>query len=524
MIKGLDMNEKSIKLQNEILVLKDIRSWQQELIRGLLRTLAIASSLLLIVILYDSYLDRAWGSGMFYGGIYAVLVLVAFWSRIPYNLQVLSLLIIFYGLGVQDLTQYGLAGDGRMLLLPFPLLATVFFERRKGILALGLAALTMAVMGYMFAAERIVIPVEVRTTSDILINWSSSTVALTTAGTVLVISPSFLMRRLTATLAQSRELVRELEQRMATEQEQHDRLQQAHREIEERVQVEQEQREHLQRVITQVREAVDNLGLASSGILATTTQQASGAHEQSAAITQTTTTVDELKTIAEQSVTRAQQVEGASQRTVEVSRSGQQAVQQTIASMVQIKTRVEGVAQNILALAEQTQHIGEIITTVGDIAAQSNMLALNASVEAARAGEHGKGFAVVAVEVRNLAEQSRQATAQVKTILTDIQKAMNATVMAIEQGAKGVDEGVRLAAQAQASIEQLSTVIKESAQAATQMVVGGRQQAFGVEQVVLAMRDIDHATRQSLDGTREAERHAQELDVLARNLAEVVEQ
>ena len=114
-----------------------------------------------------------------------------------------------------------------------------------------------------------------------------------------------------------------------------------------------------------------------------------------------------------------QQVAGASQRTVDVSHSGQQAVQNTIASMARIKTRVEGVAENILALAEQTQQIGEIITTVSDIAAQSNMLALNASVESARAGEYGKGFAVVAVEMRNLAEQSKQAAGQVKAILAE---------------------------------------------------------------------------------------------------------
>ncbi len=277
-------------------------------------------------------------------------------------------------------------------------------------------------------------------------------------------------------------------------------------------------------MLLEIRNAASSLGLSASQILASTTQQAAGANEQSAAIAQTTTTVDELKTIAEQSVSRAQEVAGASQRTVEVSRAGQWAVQNTIASMAQIKAQVEGIAENILALSEQTQQIGEIIATVNDIAAQSNILALNASVEAARAGEAGKGFAVVAVEVRNLAEQSRQATAQVKAILSDIQKATNATVMATEEGTKGVDEGAQLAAQAQDAIEQLAQVIEESAQAATQMVAGGRQQAAGVEQVALAMRNINQATVQSLSGTRQAEKTAQDLDALARSLSEIVEQ
>ncbi len=280
----------------------------------------------------------------------------------------------------------------------------------------------------------------------------------------------------------------------------------------------------LQRMIVQVHNAASNLAAASAEILAATTQQASGASEQSAAISQTTTTVDEVKTIAEQASVRAQEVAGASQRTVEVSRSGQKAVQDTIGSMEQIKERVEGIAENILALSEQTQQIGEIIASVNDIASQSNILALNASIEAARAGEHGKGFAVVAVEVRNLAEQSKQATTQVKTILSEIQRATNATVMATEEGTKRVDAGVALVAQTRQAIEQLSGVINESAQAATQMVAGGRQQVSGVDQIALAMRNINQATVQSLASTRQAEKSAQNLNELARSLTATVTQ
>jgi methyl-accepting chemotaxis protein len=161
---------------------------------------------------------------------------------------------------------------------------------------------------------------------------------------------------------------------------------------------------------------------------------------------------------------------------------------------------------------------------VNDIAAQSNMLALNASVEAARAGEYGKGFAVVAQEVRNLAEQSKQATAQVKAILSDIQRATNATVMATEEGTKSVDEGVSLAMQAGEAIEQLTGVIEESAQAAMQLVAGGRQQASGVEQVSLAMQNINQATVQSLSSTRETEKAARDLKDLSSRLSKTVAQ
>ena len=280
----------------------------------------------------------------------------------------------------------------------------------------------------------------------------------------------------------------------------------------------------LQGMILQTREAAKDLSSAATEILAATTQQLSSSSEQSASISQTTTTVDEVKTIAEQAVTRAQEVSESSIRTREVSKTGNQSVQETVASMDHIKQRVESIAENILALTEQTQQIGEIISTVSDIAAQSNMLSLNASVEAARAGEHGKGFAVVAAEVRSLATQSKQAAAQVRAILSEIQDATNAAVMATEEGTKQVEEGVQLASRTGAAIEQLWQVIDESAQTAMQMVAGGRQQASGMEQIAQAMTAINQATVQSLSSTRQAEMTAQNLTRLATRLTATVEQ
>jgi methyl-accepting chemotaxis protein len=278
----------------------------------------------------------------------------------------------------------------------------------------------------------------------------------------------------------------------------------------------------LQRIIGRIRDAASNLSTAAAEILASTTQQVASASEQSASISQTTTTVDEVRNIAEQTVQRALEVAETSQRSVEFSRAGQGAVENSMTSMAQIKQRVEGIAENILALSEQTQQIGQIIATVNDIASQSNMLALNASVEAARAGEQGKGFAVVAMEVRSLAEQSRQATAQVEAILSDIQKATNMTVMATEEGTKGVEEGVNLSAKTGDVIQQLGGVIKQSAQAAAQMVAGGQQQTSGVEQIALAMQNINQATVQSLASTRQAEKAAKDLNNLALSLTAMV--
>lgn len=280
--------------------------------------------------------------------------------------------------------------------------------------------------------------------------------------------------------------------------------------------------EKLREITIRAREATTNISSATSQILAVTSEQVNGANQQSAAITQTTATISQVRMVVEQTFNKAEAVSAKAKRTSEISYTGQQAVTETIENMNQIKERVAGIAENILALSEQTQQIGEITATVNEIASQSNLLALNASVEAARAGEHGKGFAVVAVEVRNLAEQSKQATAQVKAILDEIQRATNAAVMATEEGTKGVDTGVNLTQQAGNTIMQLAQNITESADMAQQIVVSAQQQTTGMEQITLAMKNINQATTQSLASIRQTEQSVQDLSHIARQLENIV--
>jgi methyl-accepting chemotaxis protein len=278
------------------------------------------------------------------------------------------------------------------------------------------------------------------------------------------------------------------------------------------------------RLLQTIQQTVRELGSSATEILAATTQQAAGASEQAAAIAQTSTTIDEVRTIADQTAQRAQSVAAVAQRTAEVSRSGQQAVAATLTGMAEIRQKVESIATNILALSEQAQAIERIIAAVNDIAAQSNMLALNAAVEAARAGEAGRGFAIVAGEVRSLAEQSRSATVQVKEILSEIQRGVNAAVMATEEGMKGSDAGATLTTRASEAIDQLTASVQESAQAAVQIAAAAGQQLVGMEQIATAMQNIHQVTGQALTGAQQSERAAGNLNGLAGRLRQLVEQ
>ncbi len=279
----------------------------------------------------------------------------------------------------------------------------------------------------------------------------------------------------------------------------------------------------LRLLTSQVKEAVTKMTSAAVEITAAATQQSAGANQQSAAINETTTTVDEVRQIALQNDSKAKSVSDMAQQTFQISQNGQQAVSECIEGMNQIKEKVELIAENILSLSEHTQQIGHIIASVNDIAEQSNLLALNASIEAARAGEHGKGFAVVAMEVKNLAEQSRQATAQVKSILNDVQKATNAAVMVTEEGGKGVDDGVTLVNQAGKTINELAQNIARSAEVAQQIVVSANQQTIGMEQILQAMQNINQAALDTLSGNKQTMDAAGNLTAMAKKMEGLIE-
>lgn len=271
-----------------------------------------------------------------------------------------------------------------------------------------------------------------------------------------------------------------------------------------------------------IRHVSSDVAAAAAEILAATTQQNASSTEQDAAVTQTMATAEQVRTTVHQTADRAQAVANVSQQSLAVSRAGQTAVVDSVNGMQLLRERVESIAENILMLSERTQQIGEIIGTVNDIADQSKMLALNASIEAARAGEEGKGFAVVAMEVRQMAEQSRAATARVRDILNEIQQATNTAVMVTEEGSKGADTGVALVERAGEAIRALAATIEEAAQSAAQIAASTQQQTNGMEQLTAAMASIQRATAQTVASTRQAEESARQLDDMARQMEQTV--
>lgn len=265
-------------------------------------------------------------------------------------------------------------------------------------------------------------------------------------------------------------------------------------------------------------EAVAGLSSASAEILAAVNQLTAGATEESAAVAQIGTTVEEVRATAEEAAERARAVAEAAGRSSEVAVEGQGAVGTARQGMLDVSAKVETIAQRILALSEQTQAIGEIIATVGDLADQSNLLAVNAAIEAAKAGEQGRGFAVVAQEVRNLADQSREATAQISGILGEIQKAANSAVLVTEQGTRGVVAAVEKVEQAGAVIDQLAATAAEAAGLARQIAASAGQQRVGVDQIASGIGNVGQVSNQTVAAARQLQQEAEGLTRLADHL------
>ncbi|MBE9051899.1 HAMP domain-containing protein [Nostocales cyanobacterium LEGE 11386] len=163
---------------------------------------------------------------------------------------------------------------------------------------------------------------------------------------------------------------------------------------------------------------------------------------------------DSIQRVAE----AAREAETVARDASAIALKGGEAVENTVAGILEIRETVAETTRKVKRLAESSQEISKIVALISQIASRTNLLALNASIEAARAGEAGRGFAIVADEVRQLADKSAKSLKEIEQIVMQIQSETGSVMTAMEEGTQQVIKGTKLAEEAKRSLENIIQV------------------------------------------------------------------
>ncbi|WP_442603279.1 methyl-accepting chemotaxis protein [Paenibacillus sp. KN14-4R] len=215
--------------------------------------------------------------------------------------------------------------------------------------------------------------------------------------------------------------------------------------------------ENLKEIIGKLKDTSQNVASTAEELSASAEESAKSLEEVSSSIQQVsastenqTFTVGNVLDDAEQIKSHIQEIHDRNVKILAIIKDaklqtaeGADIVAELVSHIEQIKTMSEFILQSTMNLESKSSNINDIVDIIKGIADQTNLLSLNAGIEAARAGEHGRGFAVVANEVRKLAEQSKNATNDISTLISEIQDNVKQVVVSVENGAGKISDGVR---------------------------------------------------------------------------------
>jgi len=269
--------------------------------------------------------------------------------------------------------------------------------------------------------------------------------------------------------------------------------------------------------VTKTSASVEQMNRAIDGV-------AQGAQEQAKAISKASLVTSRISAAIEQVASNAQSVTRDSAQAASHSREGAKTVQETIAGMEAIRSKVGLSAEKVEEMGTRSEEIGAIVETIEDIASQTNLLALNAAIEAARAGEQGKGFAVVADEVRKLAERSSLATKEIAALIKGIQKTVNDAVTAMKASASEVEAGVLRANSAGKVLDNILVAAESVYKQAEDAGSAAAKVSQAAGELVEAVDAVSAVIEENTAATEEMAANSSELTQSIENIASVSEE
>ncbi|OZG75289.1 hypothetical protein BTA51_02580 [Hahella sp. CCB-MM4] len=227
--------------------------------------------------------------------------------------------------------------------------------------------------------------------------------------------------------------------------------------------------ERLNGIVNQLLTSTESVRAANQEISTGNNQLSERTEKQSSSLEETASSMEELASNVRNTADNSRQADQLSNLSRDSASKGGEVIKRTVSSMAEIN--------------ESSRKIAEIISVIDDIAFQTNLLALNASVEAARAGEQGRGFAVVATEVRNLAQRSATSAKEIKELIEDSVKKVQAGSDLVNESGTTLDDII-------ANVKKVSDLISDIA-AATE------EQSSGIDQINRAISELDEITQQN---------------------------
>lgn len=277
---------------------------------------------------------------------------------------------------------------------------------------------------------------------------------------------------------------------------------------------------HLRNVIKNIQHSADELGKSTHVVADSSNQAQHAAEEQHAASMRS---VDQIKIISAGTAKIAEiarQTEHNSEKTLELSKKGNEAMNNTTEAINKVSSTVLETAEKIRNLKDKSTEISGSAGLIAEVADQTNLLALNAAIEAARAGEHGRGFAVVSDEVRKLAERTGDTTAQITNMITEIQKEIEIAVSAMEQTLPQVEKGLELAGITSEILSEIQTQANDSLAMAQDVSTSSTEQENGIHTIETYLAEMADMSSNTQSMMQENVKEVEKLETISMQLKE----
>ncbi|KPZ70098.1 Methyl-accepting chemotaxis protein PctC [Shewanella sp. P1-14-1] len=262
--------------------------------------------------------------------------------------------------------------------------------------------------------------------------------------------------------------------------------------------------EKLQAIITEVSGATDEVKGAAKTINDQTVTISNQLYSHNSEVDQIVTAITEMSATANDVAQNTNSVAEATDDASDYVLKAQECVDISLNEVSQLMNQIDSAADNISSLSEQSKKINSVLSVIGGIAEQTNLLALNAAIEAARAGEQGRGFAVVADEVRSLASRTQASTVEINEMLSELHKLVGQAVDAMEQSQKS---GVRSVDSSKAISESLGAVtssVTSINDMSTQIATAATEQSSVTEEINRNITSVQEIVNELLSSSQQA--------------------